>query len=106
MIQSGKFQAFDFGKKKNQQKYHQDKPTQYDLSKIDTPIQFYYGGKDWLASPEDVQKLVPKVRNVQGYTLLPEFNHFDFIWGLRASPQVYWPIRTDIKADFKASMEK
>jgi len=101
MINSGKLQAFDFGdKKKNQERYHQDKPTEYDVTKIDTPISFFSGGADWLASPQDVQVLMPKISNVQGNTYLADFNHFDFIWGLRAAPQVYWPIRNDIRADF------
>jgi len=101
MMNSGKLQAFDLGdKKKNQERYHQDKPTEYDVTKIDTPISFFSGGADWLASPQDVENLMPKIRNVQGNTYLADFNHFDFIWGLRAAPQVYWPIRNDIRADF------
>jgi len=104
MINSGKFRAFDFGsKKKNQEHYHQDTPIEYDVTKIDVPVQIFAGTKDWLASEKDVQELVSKVKTINGYTLLPEYNHFDFIWGLRAAPQVYWPIRNDIRTDFKAS---
>jgi lysosomal acid lipase/cholesteryl ester hydrolase len=101
MINSGKFQAFDFGdKKKNQERYHQDTPTEYDISAMETPISVFSGGLDWLADPTDVQNLMPKLRNVVGNTYLPDFNSFDFIWGLRAAPQIYWPMVKEIREDF------
>jgi pimeloyl-ACP methyl ester carboxylesterase len=101
LINSGKFQAFDFGdKKKNQERYQQDTPTVYDVSTMETPVVIFAGGADWLADPTDVQNLTPQLRNLVGNTYLPDFNHFDFIWGLRAAPQVYWPMMKDIREDF------
>jgi len=107
MINSGKFQSYDYGdKKKNLEHYQQKTPPEFDLSDIKTPISIFAGGKDWLAAPTDVQYLVSKLRAVDGYTVLPDFNHFDFIWGLRAAPQVYWPIRLDIQSNFKSTQAK
>jgi pimeloyl-ACP methyl ester carboxylesterase len=107
MIVTGKFQAFDFrDKKKNQARYGQDTPREYDLSKITTPVALYFGGQDWLAPAQDVQTIVPKLKSIVGNTYLQDFNHFDFLWGLRAAPQVYFPIANDIRDDFDKTGEK
>jgi pimeloyl-ACP methyl ester carboxylesterase len=103
MVNSGKFQAFDYGSKaENTKHYGQPKPTEYDITKMDTPVAIYSGGQDWLSNPTDVQNLLPKLRNVVDNVYLPDYNDFDFIWGLRAAPEIYWKIRKDIKADFTA----
>jgi len=94
MINSGKFQAFDFrDKKKNQEKYGQDTPKEYDLSKITTPVSVFYGGQDWLAPAQDIQATLPKLKSIVGNTFLKDYNHFDFLWGMRAAAQVYFPIQ-------------
>jgi len=104
MVKNGKFQAYDYGsKKENQAHYHQDKPIEYDITEMETPVAIFSGGNDWLADPRDVQTLLPKLKTVFNNVYLPDFNDFDFIWGLRAAPEVYWPIRNDIKLDFESS---
>jgi pimeloyl-ACP methyl ester carboxylesterase len=100
MVKHGKFQAYDFGsKKENQQHYHQDQPFEYDLSEMEVPVGLYSGGKDWLSDPKDVQILIGQLKNVADHVYLDDFNDFDFIWGLRASSEVYYPIRNDIRLD-------
>lgn len=96
------FQMYDYGSKtQNQQAYGQPTPPVYDVDKIrTTPIALYWGGQDWLADPDDVEGLIPKLRTLFGNVYLPHFNHMDFIWGLRAAPEIYIPIHKDIADDF------
>jgi len=104
MAKTGKFEAYDYGNKKDNQKhYHQDKPFEYDVSLMETPVAIYSGGNDWLADPKDVQNLLPQVKNLFNNVYLPDYNDFDFIWGLRAPAEIYFPIRNDIKDDFASS---
>jgi pimeloyl-ACP methyl ester carboxylesterase len=104
MVKSGKFQAFDYGsQKENQAHYHQDKPFEYDLSTVDTPTIIYSGGQDWLADPKDVSNLVTKLKTLSDTIYFPEYNDFDFIWGMRATAEIYFPIRKNIQADFHAA---
>lgn len=104
MAKTGKYQAYDYGsKKENQEHYQQDHPPQYDVSLMETPVAVYSGGQDWLSDPTDVRGLMPQLKNVFNDVYLEDFNDFDFIWGLRASPEVYWPIRNDILSDFQSS---
>jgi len=106
MVRSGKFQAYDYGSKaENKKHYGQDKPLEYDVSQMEVPVSVYSGAKDWVSDPRDVQSLTPKLRNMVGNVYLPDFNDFDFIWGLRAAPEIYWPITNDIRADFAASSD-
>jgi lysosomal acid lipase/cholesteryl ester hydrolase len=100
MVNSGKFQAYDYGKKGNQEHYHQNSPFEYDASELEVPTEIYTGGDDWLATPKDVQDLIPQLRTLENNVYLKDFNDFDFIWGLRAAPEVYFPIRKSITADF------
>jgi len=99
MVNSKKFQAYDYGRKENEQHYGQKKPPQYDITQMEVPIAVYSGGRDWLADPTDVQNLLPQLRNIIDNVYLPDFNDFDFIWGLRAAPEIYWKIRKDIQGD-------
>jgi lysosomal acid lipase/cholesteryl ester hydrolase len=103
MVNSGKLQAYDYGKKGNQENYHQDKPFEYDLTEMEVPVAIYSGGEDWLADPKDVQNLLPLLKTLTENTYLPDYNDFDFIWGLRAAAEIYFPIRNDIKKDFNTA---
>jgi len=98
MIHSGKFQRYDYGSgAKNQEHYHMNQPPVYDVTQMDVPVTVFSGDMDWLADPQDVKELIPSLRSLDHHIALQEFNHFDFIWGLRAAPQIYWPIVNDIR---------
>ncbi|CAJ0582789.1 unnamed protein product, partial [Mesorhabditis spiculigera] len=93
MAQSGRTQMFDFGTpEKNRWKYGQETPPYYDISKFDGDVYIYYGDADWLADVEDVEgtllKTLPNATK-RLVTKLHGFNHFDFIYGLRASREIY-----------------
>jgi len=97
MVNNGKFEMYDFGRRQNVQKYGQDTPPQYDVSTISIPTYIFWGSSDWLADQKDVEGLIPKLRNLVGNVFLNDFNHLDFLWGLRAAAEVYWPIIKDIR---------
>jgi len=107
MIESGKFQRYDYGSsKKNQEHYQQKTPPLYDVTTMETPVAVYSGDMDWLADPKDVDLLIPNLRSLTHHVALEGYNHFDFIWGLRAAPQIYFPIMNEIKAAHRAETQQ
>lgn len=66
------------------------------------PIHLYYSESDWLATSADVEGhlikwLKPEI--LVGVHKLKDFNHNDFLWGMRAADEVYWPIINEIQQD-------
>lgn len=91
-VSHGRFQAFDFGTKKNIEKYNQTTPPLFHLNNIDIPTSVYWGGRDWLAATQDVEQILRELPKVPGGVrsiYLPHYNHFDFVWGLDAAKLVY-----------------
>ncbi|KAG8040144.1 hypothetical protein G9C98_000714 [Cotesia typhae] len=95
-IISRHFRAFDYGENndKNFKLYNSLIPPDYQLDKISTPIALYSSDNDWLATPQDVDLLRAKLRNiVVDYKIKGRvFNHYDFLWGNSASESLYEPI--------------
>lgn len=54
-----------------------------------TPLAAWYGGQDWISAPEDVNITLPRISNVVYKKYIPEFVHFDFLWGKHVYEQVY-----------------
>ncbi|GLH01219.1 Lipase 3, partial [Gryllus bimaculatus] len=81
MINSGKFQQFDYGAQENMKRYNSTAPPSYDLSKINVSTHLYYAANDWLASVMDVNSLYTDLQCKKSKYLvpLPTFNHLDFI---------------------------
>jgi hypothetical protein len=52
---AGVFGQFDFGEKKNMEKYGQSTPPQYNLSLVTSPVALYYSDNDRL-SPVQVRQ--------------------------------------------------
>ncbi len=80
----------------------QPTPPIYDVSQIKAPVYLYYSEYDWLADWTDVHNhLIPNIKPeyLVGNFPLYEFNHMDFIWGMRAAAEVYNPIIGIINAD-------
>jgi hypothetical protein len=46
MYNSGKFQKFDYGRRKNLEVYGQEEPPEYDLGKVKVPAYLLYGKND------------------------------------------------------------
>lgn len=96
MARSGKTQMFDFGSdSKNEDNYGTAEVPVYNLSLVNAPVYLYWSNADWLADGQDVKDglvdVIPEQYIIQNNEL-PDFNHFDFIWGINAPRDVYVPI--------------
>ncbi|XP_041453357.1 gastric triacylglycerol lipase-like [Lytechinus variegatus] len=98
MVESGTFQMYDYGVAGNMARYNQSTPPLYNPEGMTTPVSIFWGDKDYLADPKDVQWLIPKLTKViQGNHHYEDYDHLDFIWGMDAPSRVYAPIVTDLK---------
>ncbi|TKC46036.1 hypothetical protein EI555_013893 [Monodon monoceros] len=87
---SDEFRAYDWGSEaENMHHYNQSRPPLYDLTAMKVPTAIWVGGSDVLVTPQDVTRVLPQIRNLHYFHLLPDWNHFDFIWGLDAAQRVY-----------------
>ncbi|KAJ8031873.1 Gastric triacylglycerol lipase [Holothuria leucospilota] len=93
MVQSDLFQMYDYGSaEKNKEHYNVTVPPLYYPENMTTPTVVYSGGMDWLADPKDVEKLLPRIPKLLKHTMIPEYDHLDFVWGINAADKVYHPI--------------
>ncbi|XP_045437837.1 gastric triacylglycerol lipase [Pipistrellus kuhlii] len=89
-VKSGKFQAFNWGSSvQNMMHFDQPTPPFYNVTDMNVPIAVWNGGKDWLADPQDVDLLLPKLPNLIYHKEIPFYNHLDFIWAMDAPQEVY-----------------
>ncbi|XP_007942240.1 lipase member N [Orycteropus afer afer] len=90
LYRADEFRAYDWGSEaENMLHYNQSRPPLYDLTTMKVPTAIWAGGHDVLVTPKDVDRILPQIRNLSYFKLLPDWNHFDFIWGLDASQRVY-----------------
>ncbi|ELK00939.1 Lipase member N [Pteropus alecto] len=90
LYRSDEFRAYDWGNKtENMRHYNQSRPPLYDLTAMTVPTAMWVGGNDVLVTIQDVARILPQIRNLHYFKLLPDWNHFDFIWGLDAAERVY-----------------
>ncbi|XP_019636346.1 PREDICTED: gastric triacylglycerol lipase-like [Branchiostoma belcheri] len=92
LYQSGKFQMFDYGPQGNMLKYNQTTAPEYNATNVKLPVAMFSGGHDSLADPKDVVKLEGELPNITTKTVLPEWEHLDFIWGMDAARRCYTDI--------------
>ncbi|NXE83502.1 LIPM Lipase, partial [Cochlearius cochlearius] len=92
VIKSGEFKAFDYGSN-NPAMYHQETPPSYRVEEMPVPTAVWSGGEDWLADPRDVRLLLPRIAHLITYGHIPDWNHWDFIWGLDAPERLYSSIQ-------------
>ncbi|XP_068053100.1 lipase member M-like isoform X2 [Anomalospiza imberbis] len=88
VIKSGEFKAFDYGSE-NTARYHQDTPPLYRVEEMLVPTAVWSGGQDWAADWRDVLQLLPRISHLVTYTHIPDWNHWDFVWGLDAPGRLY-----------------
>lgn len=64
----------------------------YNVSDLKVPVAAFTGTQDWLADPQDVAKLLPKL-NATGQLIFHKnidyYDHLDFIWAMDAPKMVY-----------------
>ncbi|KAM6330185.1 lipase member M-like [Podargus strigoides] len=88
LYQTGEFKYYDYGSD-NMLHYNQTTPPFYKLENMKAPLAVWYGGKDWISVPEDVHITLSRITNVAYKKFIPEFVHFDFLWGMQVYEQVY-----------------
>lgn len=91
MVKSNKFQMYDYGSPaENNRHYKQPTPPLYDISAVNVSTSVYWGGKDLLADPTDVEEsILGKMHSVKDYVFVEQFDHLDFIWAMNANLLVY-----------------
>lgn len=67
----------------------QDTPPLYRLEEMPVPTAVWSGGQDWAADWRDVLQLLPRISHLVTYTHIPDWNHWDFVWGLDAPRRLY-----------------
>ncbi|XP_055295162.1 lipase 1-like [Sitodiplosis mosellana] len=78
-----------FGKYMNDSKV----PDNFDLSRINVPMSLHYSPIDTFTNPKDIKRLVHELNHTLAFVQTVEsFNHVDFIWGINASPIIYYKI--------------
>ncbi|XP_005505283.2 putative lysosomal acid lipase/cholesteryl ester hydrolase [Columba livia] len=88
LYQTGEFKYYDYGSD-NMLHYNQTTPPFYELENMKAPLAAWYGGRDWISTPKDVNITLPRITNVVYKKYIPQFVHFDFLWGMQAYEQVY-----------------
>ncbi|XP_040601279.1 lipase member N isoform X3 [Mesocricetus auratus] len=90
LYRSDEFRAYDWGSEaENMNHYNQSRPPIYDLTAMKVPTAIWAGGHDALITPQDVARVLPQVTNLRYFKLFPDWNHFDFVWGLDAPQRLY-----------------
>ncbi|KAM6182640.1 lipase member N [Erethizon dorsatum] len=93
LYRSDEFRAYDWGSEaENMQHYNQSQPPLYDLTAMKVPTAIWAGGQDILVTPQDVARILPRIGNLHYFQMLPDWNHFDFVWGLDAPQRLYHKI--------------
>nr|XP_056705251.1 lipase member M-like [Euleptes europaea] len=88
LTKTGEFRYFDYGSR-NIEKYNQTDPPFYRIEEITVPIALWSGGQDWVCSPQDILLLKSRITNLIYYKHFPDWDHWDFIWGLDAAQRMY-----------------
>jgi len=88
LVEDGHFQKYDYGWL-NFHHYHSLYPPKYKLGNIKTELVLFSGGNDSLADPTDVAWLTSQLKSVSKHIVIPEYNHLDFIWGVKANNMIY-----------------
>ncbi|CAL2045202.1 unnamed protein product [Caenorhabditis brenneri] len=102
MVRHGGTPYYDYGEKGNKKHYGQGNVPSYDFTNVNRPVYLYWGDSDWLADPTDVTDFLLTHLNpatIVQNNKLTDYNHLDFIWGLRAPKDIYEPIIEIIRND-------
>jgi lysosomal acid lipase/cholesteryl ester hydrolase len=90
-VLSNTFRRFDYGTPTlNQKAYGSPTPPSYTFDNWNVSSSLFFGGRDTLADPTDVAKLIPKLpANRTEVTYLPNYGHGSFVWNQRAHVEIY-----------------
>ncbi|XP_053244622.1 lipase member M-like, partial [Podarcis raffonei] len=88
---TGEFKYFDYGPK-NIDKYKQMTPPFYKIEEITVPIAMWSGGQDWVCRPKEAAQLRSRIPHLVYHKEYPDWDHWDFIWGIDAHQRMYMEI--------------
>ncbi|XP_060096908.1 lipase member M-like [Heteronotia binoei] len=88
VAKSGEFRYYDYGSGLAD-KYNETSPPLYRIEEITVPIAVWHGGQDWICQPVEIDALLPRITNLIHHECFPDWNHFDFLWGLDAPQRLY-----------------
>ncbi|XP_060525773.1 lysosomal acid lipase/cholesteryl ester hydrolase-like [Cylas formicarius] len=95
LVETDKFQAYDYGLKKNLLYYNSNRPFEYPLQNISVPFYLIDGTEDSMVSKEGIERLyktLPNSTKVYGRLTAEGLNHSDFIFGASRFIKVYHKI--------------
>lgn len=92
------FTKYDFGAEINQRVYGSPQPPKYDMKMVRTPVALYYSEEDWLAHPQDVERLAKELPQVADTKKVEHFSNMDFLFSKNAPEIVYNRLIDTMKA--------
>ncbi|CAJ0595527.1 unnamed protein product [Cylicocyclus nassatus] len=102
LVRNKRLMSYDRGPEQNLRCYGSICPPEYNIGNVNADIYIFYSDCDWIVSAGDIeQRLIPALppSSIKQVWKLRGFNHGSFMWGLRATPEIYEPIAAIIKAD-------
>lgn len=69
--------------------FSQTIPPLYDIEAITIPIAMWSGNQDWISQPSEIAQLQLQITNLIHKKKFPQWNHWNFIWGLDATSCLY-----------------
>ncbi|XP_032087572.1 putative lysosomal acid lipase/cholesteryl ester hydrolase [Thamnophis elegans] len=99
IIHSHEFKYYDYGQR-NIEIYNMTKPPFYKIEDVSVPVAVWSGGKDIAITTRDIESLLPRIPRLVFYKDIPDWQHFDLIWGLDA-PQRFYPDVLELMQKYK-----
>jgi pimeloyl-ACP methyl ester carboxylesterase len=90
-VRAGTFSMYDYGKQGNIQHYNQPQAPQYNLAEFPKtlPTALFCGGKDYLADPKDVERLLTLLPTPPFVHYEENYAHLDPLIGINAYQRIY-----------------
>ncbi|XP_034993673.1 lysosomal acid lipase/cholesteryl ester hydrolase-like [Zootoca vivipara] len=88
VVKTNQFKYFDYGSK-NEAVYNMSTPPFYKIEDITVPTAVWSGGHDILVTKKAIEQLLPRIPHLVFYKNIPDWQHFDFTWGLDAPDQLF-----------------
>ncbi|XP_015280109.1 PREDICTED: lysosomal acid lipase/cholesteryl ester hydrolase-like [Gekko japonicus] len=88
IARSKEFKYFNYGSK-NKAIYNTTSPPFYTIEDMTVPTAVWSGGKDICINKTDTELLLHQIPHLVSYKNIPDWQHFDHIWGLDAPVRLY-----------------
>jgi len=78
------FRMYDYGQRRNVEKYGSEIPPEYDLTRLSVPMVMVSGSEDTLSARPDVKWTLSQLHNRTEHFEIDGYNHLDFMWATNA----------------------